>query len=278
MLKRILTAGILIPVLILFLIFSHTVAFPILWMLVALISVYEMSRALGFGRDLLVSVPAYPIAGALPFAAYYIRDIYTVLMIVFAAFTFYLLWLFAVAVFRRGKLPFARMTSQFAAILYITVSFLSVSLVRYDIAYGKYLYLLIFIGPWVTDTFAYFTGRFFGRHKLIPEISPKKTVEGAIGGTVFGALSFVGFGLVMQFAFELSVNYVALALSGLLIAFVSQIGDLIASLIKREHGVKDYGNIFPGHGGVLDRFDSVLTTAPAILILTAIGGAFAFLS
>ncbi|MBP5610924.1 MAG: phosphatidate cytidylyltransferase [Clostridia bacterium] len=129
-----------------------------------------------------------------------------------------------------------------------------------------------------TDTFAYFTGRFFGRHKLIPEVSPKKTVEGSVGGTVFCIVGYIVFGLVMQFSYGFTVNYWMLGVAGLLVAVISQIGDLIASLIKREHGIKDYGRIFPGHGGVMDRFDSVLTTSVTLWLLMQIGGGFSFLS
>lgn len=277
MLKRILTAGVLIPLLLLILFFSKTLVFPIAWALLSVMAVFEMLSALGARRDLALAWPAYPIALALPFAAYFLSDVKALWLILFGALTFFLFWLYVVAVLRRGMLAFSSVSSIFTAVLYIVVGFLSISLLRYHTEAGEYLYLLVFIAPWVTDTFAYFTGRFFGRHKLIPEISPKKTVEGAIGGTLFGILSFVVFGLVMQYALGHTPNYAVLAVSGALCAFLSQIGDLIASLIKRERGVKDYGSIFPGHGGVMDRFDSVLTTAPLLYAIFSIGGAFAAL-
>lgn len=277
MLKRILTAGVLIPLLLLILFFSKTLVFPIAWALLSVMAVFEMLSALGARRDLALAWPAYPIALGMPFAAYFLSDVKALWLILFAALTFFLFWLYVVAVLRRGRLAFSSVSSIFTAVLYIVVGFLSISLLRYHTEAGEYLYLLVFIAPWVTDTFAYFTGRFFGRHKLIPEISPKKTVEGAIGGTLFGILSFVVFGLVMQYALGHTPNYAVLAVSGALCAFLSQIGDLIASLIKRERGVKDYGSIFPGHGGVMDRFDSVLTTAPLLYAIFSIGGAFAAL-
>lgn len=277
MLTRILTAGVLIPLLLLILFFSATVVFPIAWALLSVMAVFEMLGALGVRGDVFLTWPAYPIALGMPFAAYFLSDVKGIWLILFGAMTLFLFWLYSVAVLRRGALAFSDVSSLFTAALYITVGFLSISLLRYHTEAGEYLYLLVFIAPWVTDTFAYFTGRFFGRHKLIPEISPKKTVEGAIGGTLFGILSFVVFGLVMQYALGHSPNYAVLAVSGALCAFLSQIGDLIASLIKRERGVKDYGSIFPGHGGVMDRFDSVLTTAPLLYAIFSIGGAFAAL-
>ena len=116
----------------------------------------------------------------------------------------------------------------------------------------------------MTDIFAYFTGYLLGKHKLIPDVSPKKTVEGSIGGVVFCAVSFVVFGLIYNRFFasdgaELSI--IALAVIGLITSFVAQIGDLSLSVVKRHFGIKDYGWIFPGHGGVLDRFDSIFAVA-----------------
>lgn len=117
----------------------------------------------------------------------------------------------------------------------------------------------IFILAWVTDTCAYFTGYFFGKHKLIPEVSPKKTVEGAIGGIVGTTL------VTVAYAFIFNKDFLQFSLFlGLAGGVLSQVGDLIASKIKRYTGVKDFGNLMPGHGGVLDRFDSILITAPLV--------------
>ena len=134
---------------------------------------------------------------------------------------------------------------------------------------GKYLGWLPFIA-WVCDTFAYFTGRAFGRHKLTPLLSPKKTVEGAVGGVVFSVLFGAGFGYLVGDAFpDRGRGYVVLMM--VIIAAVasalSQIGDLTASGIKRHFNIKDYGSLIPGHGGIMDRFDSVIFIAPLIYIL-----------
>ena len=275
MLTRILTGCVLVPLLVLILFFSWTPAYPVAWAILAGIGVYEMMRVLGRVRDLLLSIPAYLIAVALPFL-FYFTDLGTTVFGIAAIV--YLLWTVTLTVFRRGTFPFGEAASVYVASLYIALGFASLCAIRYTVAYGAYLCLLCFIGPFVTDTFAYFTGRFFGRHKLIPEVSPKKTVEGSVGGTVFCMIAFAVFGIVMQFGYGLTVNYAMLAVAGLLSALISQIGDLIASLVKREHGVKDYGRIFPGHGGVMDRFDSVLTTAPMLWLLMLPGGGFAFLA
>ena len=276
MLTRILTACVLIPLLVLILFFSGTLVYPIAWAILAGIAVFETFRVFGRGKDFWLSIPAYLIALGLPFG-YFFSGFGTKILL--AAILVYLLWVISVTVFRRGTFSFADAASLFVVVIYISVGFAALSAIRYGFGdFGKYLCLLAFIGPWVTDTFAYFTGRFFGRHKLIPEVSPKKTVEGSVGGTVFCVVGYIVFGLIMQFGYGFTVTYWMLGIAGLLVAVISQIGDLIASLIKREHGIKDYGKIFPGHGGVMDRFDSVLSTSILLWLLMQIGGVFAFLS
>lgn len=101
----------------------------------------------------------------------------------------------------------------------------------------------------------------FGKHKLIPAVSPKKTVEGAIGGTLFCVAFFIGFGALLNHFTQYDISLVVMGFAGLLSALIAQIGDLAMSVIKRTYGIKDYGTIFPGHGGVLDRFDSILAVA-----------------
>ena len=128
--------------------------------------------------------------------------------------------------------------------------------------------VLAFMIAWATDTFAFATGKLFGKHKLIPEISPKKTVEGAIGGIVFATLAFLLYGFGVELFTDLTANYLVLAISGAILAVISQIGDLIASLIKREHGVKDYSNLLPGHGGIMDRFDSILAVSTPLIFIS----------
>jgi phosphatidate cytidylyltransferase len=161
----------------------------------------------------------------------------------------------------KGKVTFAEVGELFLVSVYIVAAFNAIIDVR-DFAFGgKYLYILIFAGAWITDIFAYFSGVLFGKHKLIPEVSPKKTIEGSIGGTLFCVISFIVFGLIVDGFFSMNANFIFLAISGLVVSILAQIGDLIMSVIKRQYGVKDYGKIFPGHGGVLDRFDSILATS-----------------
>lgn len=140
--------------------------------------------------------------------------------------------------------------------LYASVFFSFIVLVN-NMNYGRYLVWIIFISSWICDTAAYYSGRFFGKKKLCPELSPKKTVEGSIGGVAGSTISCTLFGI---FAVHMGVpvhiyHYIAI---GILCGVFSQFGDLFASSIKRYAGIKDYSNLIPGHGGILDRFDSVL--------------------
>ena len=116
------------------------------------------------------------------------------------------------------------------------------------------LYLVAFL----TDTFAYFTGYLFGKHKLIPKVSPKKTVEGSIGGIIGSTVGCIIFGYLFN------LDMTAMVIIGSIGSIVAQFGDLFASSIKRYVGIKDYGKLIPGHGGVLDRFDSVILVAPFV--------------
>jgi len=134
---------------------------------------------------------------------------------------------------------------------------------------GVFLVWLAFIAAWGADTCAYFTGMLFGKRKLCPELSPKKTIEGAIGGVLGAVVLAILFQILVyhyfNYTFDLANSTLAVIVA--IAAVLSIFGDLTASAIKRQTGVKDFGKLFPGHGGILDRFDSLLFTAPAIYIM-----------
>ncbi len=132
--------------------------------------------------------------------------------------------------------------------------------------YGEFFVWLIFIASFMCDTGAYFTGMLIGKHKLIPDLSPKKTIEGAVGGVVWATAAAVVYGIVIENYFMLEdVSSILLCtIIGVAGSILSQIGDLAASSFKRMVGIKDYGKLIPGHGGIMDRFDSVIITAPVV--------------
>lgn len=135
---------------------------------------------------------------------------------------------------------------------------------------GRYMILIPFILAYANDAGAYFAGLKFGKHKLAPVVSPNKTIEGLLGGLVCALAGILIYGLILQFAFRFEVNYGYALLYGLLGGGMGVFGDLCFSVIKRQTGIKDYGNLIPGHGGVLDRFDSVVTVAPLVEVLLAL--------
>lgn len=147
-------------------------------------------------------------------------------------------------------------------IIYVSIFFSFVSLVNSK-ENGNYLVWLIFISSWLSDTAAYYTGRFLGRHKLCPKVSPKKTVEGSIGGLFGSIIGCVVLGIIFQ-KYGVNIPLFHFGLIGLLSGAFSQFGDLAASSIKRHSEVKDYSHLIPGHGGILDRFDSILFSAVVV--------------
>lgn len=150
----------------------------------------------------------------------------------------------------------------FAVIYYLSLLF-------YDVHVNGVLFSLwlIFLCSWGCDTFAYCVGMLFGKHKLAPVLSPKKSIEGAIGGVVGAALLGALYGAVVNQYTVLDNTTLYFAIIGAVGAAISQFGDLVASGNKRQHNIKDYGKLIPGHGGILDRFDSVIFTAPLIYAL-----------
>lgn len=268
--KRIITAIVALCVFVPILIFANTPALPIGLAFCSILAVYEMLGCTGLRRSVAVSIPFYLCAAAIPFIIRYCPEY--LFKIAVSATLLTVLYLFAVLIFSKGKYTIPDISVSFFGIFHALVGFCAIIYVHDLVDGGAYVYLIAFIGAWVTDTFAYFCGMLFGRggkHKLIPEVSPKKTVEGSIGGIVFCVLAMILFGFIIEkidSAFH--ANYLLLAIGGLAISIVAQIGDLSMSVIKRHYGIKDYGFIFPGHGGILDRFDSVIAVSVVLAVFT----------
>lgn len=274
LLKRIITAIVCLAVFIPILLLSGEVPllFSTVMALLALVSVYEMCGCVGVRKAFYVSLPSYAaVIAEMSLAICYMQQYRGMSFKTFALWTFSLLFLyvffiFASSMLSNGGTRFSQACETIAAVVYIIVGFVSVLFTRYR-DMGAYILPLIFIGVWLTDSGAYFVGSFLGKHKLIPQVSPKKTVEGALGGILGCIVGYVMYALVLIFAFDVEVNYFYLIILAVIVSIIDQIGDLIASFMKREQGIKDFGNIFPGHGGVMDRFDSTLAVAPVILFM-----------
>ncbi|MBE6688428.1 MAG: hypothetical protein E7588_04005 [Ruminococcaceae bacterium] len=262
MLTRILTAAAGLAVFLPVMCFSGTYAFNAALAVVCVIAVYELLGVWGMKKEFAVCLPAYIYAVALPlYTAVSYKYIYNISMLM-------IFLMMLVSVMAKGKYDVGKLTAFSAFCVYAVSSFTSLLLIR-RMEQGAFVIWLVFIGAWVTDTAAYFCGRFLGKHKLIPDVSPKKTVEGAVGGVVFCTLSFLLYGFLIKSFSDTEVNFVFLAVSGVVLSIVSQAGDLVMSKLKRAYGVKDFGNLLPGHGGILDRFDSILAVALLLMIISS---------
>lgn len=177
------------------------------------------------------------------------------------------LGLMFVYVFSFPKFKAEQVMTTFFCSFYAPVLFTFIFLTR-NLPNGVYMVWMIFISSWICDTCAYLVGMAVGKHKLAPILSPKKSIEGAIGGVVGAGLVGALFGfLVLENVFaDQNITWIAAVICAAG-AVISQVGDLAASGIKRNHNIKDYGKLIPGHGGIMDRFDSVLFTAPIIYYL-----------
>lgn len=180
--------------------------------------------------------------------------------------------LFLVGIFSYGRKAELRVEAILYALLggiMIPVFFSSLIQLRMK-EHGQFLVLIPVVSSVLTDVGAYFVGVLFGRHKGITKVSPNKSAEGFVGGMAAGVLFMLAYALLLNKAFGLPVNMLYIAVYGLVGSVVTMLGDLAFSLIKRQHGVKDYGHLIPGHGGILDRFDSLIFAAPVALILVSL--------
>lgn len=226
--------------------------------LISFIGLFELYRVMKIEKNPL-GIVGYLTALSYYGLVWFDGQHYVTLMAIAA-----LMVLMSLYVFTFPRFKTEEVTVAFFGVFYVAVMLSYLYQVR-AMADGRYLVWLIFISSWGCDTSAYCVGMLFGKHKLAPVLSPKKSIEGAVGGVAGAAL--LGFLFAAVFGDnmkELASPQASCALACAIAAVISQIGDLAASAIKRNHDIKDYGHLIPGHGGILDRFDSMLFTAPAI--------------
>ena len=275
---RVITALVGIVVLVLVMLTFNTMVFNLVVAAVALIGMHEVYAALGFDRkDWLLYAVQVPYTLLVMLSSYQ-KPRGAVMAASFALILFYCIYL----VVRNGTVSYQKVSGLLMFSGIIVFCFYSLIHLKVLLPVEQYSYdaiffiLLILCFAWGGDTCAYFAGRAFGKHKLCPKVSPKKTVEGAVGGVLgtmlFGVIITVIYSVVADRteAFTRSnigvSMYLIIALLGVVAAVLGIYGDLFASVVKRQCGIKDYGTIFPGHGGILDRFDSVMFIAPFVSI------------
>ena len=245
---------------------------PPVWMaaviaVLGFIGVYELMRTVGDTKNPRHFIWPGLTAAAIPLG-FYFGCAEIVLRI---SLTFLMVILFAEAIFTYGTekpVKFQTVLSGFFGGLLIPLCLSALLQLRMR-EQGGALVIMAFVITAMSDTGGYFGGMFFGKHKGVLKCSPHKSLEGFIGSFLFGIVGILIFGVIMDKAVGIPVNYGVLVLYAVLGNVTTQIGDLAFSVIKREHGIKDYGNLIPGHGGVLDRFDSIIFTAPLVYLLVS---------
>ncbi len=260
---RLLSSVILMIIMITVVVTGGNLLFAALF-IVSLIGMMELYRVVGVNK-------AFPgVLGYLACAVYYLQVYYKTGRYELMTFIIFLMLLMFAYVFGFPKFKTEQIAVSFLGLFYVAVMLSYIYQVR-CLPDGAILVWLIFIGAWGSDTFAYCIGMLIGKHKVAPKLSPKKSVEGCIGGIVGAALLGFLFATVLRkWIHGIDNPQLAFALIGAASSVISQIGDLAASAIKRNHDIKDYGRLIPGHGGILDRFDSIIFTAPIVYYLATI--------
>lgn len=262
---RIIVSVVLLPLLLIVLLALPVVFTAVLVGVMCAVAAWELLWGTGLVR--LVRLVCYSVIMAFGVAMWCYFDmsyIAAVLgMLVFTAA------LFGELLAAKGELPFGKIALCLVAGLLIPLMLSALVRIAND-ELGRFFVLLPFLLAFTSDSGAYFAGRFFGKHKFAPVISPNKTVEGVVGGVVGAVLGMFIYCAVLDIAFRFRVNYLFALSYGILGSLGAVFGDLAFSVIKRQTGIKDYGKLIPGHGGVLDRFDSMVIVAPlteALLLL-----------
>ena len=278
---RVITSVVGLVLLAVVMVFYETIYFNLVFAAVCVIAIHELFSAYGFGKKDLYIFIGFSLMAVFVMLC---DNAYVYAMLKPAAYLF-VLFLALCVVLRFDAVSFAKLSgiAVFSAVVvFCFYSFIHLKSILPKAQYGfdaTYFVVLILAYAWGGDTCAYFAGRAFGKRKLAPVVSPKKTVEGAIGGVlgsmVLGVLVTViyvqFFGRLLGFMGMRGGYYALVAVLGAVASVLGIVGDLFASAVKRQCGIKDFGTIFPGHGGILDRFDSVLFIAPLVsMVVTAV--------
>lgn len=261
MLQRTVIGLIAVPVLVVVLYALPVWCLALAMSAIAVISVFELLWTTRFINQRCILGIACLMSGLIPVWALWFKPMWITVLGVFL----FVFILFSYGIWKPERFPFEKLSGVVLSAIIIPFFFaLIIPIARME--KGRFYVAIPFLVAWLSDIFAYFIGTFFGKTKLNVRISEKKTVEGSVAGVVAAVLGMVAYGGVLQIHYGLAPNYLLCALYGLVGAAISQVGDLALSYIKREFHIKDYGNLLPGHGGILDRFDSILFVLPLIFV------------
>lgn len=263
--QRILTALVGLVLFFVSLMFFDSIVFNFVISAVAVIGILELLSAAEITKFTPICILCGILVGITPFLSTPLMVEYRMPVYMLFVFVAFLMMLAHHNELRFADLAFAMFSSFLLGLVFSVFIYIRDMEIEKSVRF--FYIILIFGGAWLTDTFAYFTGKFFGKHKMSPQISPHKTVEGAIGGIIGCVACFILIGVAFHAITHLNINYILLIVVSLVLSVVGMLGDLTFSVIKRQYDIKDYGNILPGHGGVLDRFDSVIFTAPVLYII-----------
>jgi phosphatidate cytidylyltransferase len=260
--KQRVTSAILIIAVALPILIYGSFPFIILGLAVTIVAAYEMIQMRETVNKTPLEIKAFAVIAtvAVAFQSFNFQDFTFASGGLSMEITMLFMFLLLCFVVLRKSFTLADAGFYLIAILYVGGTLHSMLFLR---SQGLNIFIFMILVAAITDSFAYFVGRRFGKHKLAPLISPKKTVEGSIGGTIVGVLTGVVFGIITN----LHTSIPMLLLMSLVVSIVGQLGDLVASSMKREYKIKDFGKIFPGHGGVLDRLDSHMFSSLALYLV-----------
>ena len=262
---RVIAAAALIPVLLVIVLIAPAILTAIVLGILCAIAAYELLNGTGLVRGVRLTAYTAVMAFLVPIWCYYGMEHLWALL----AVMIYFVLLFAELLISHAKLRLERLAVCIVGGMLIPYMLSAlVRIMHMDLS--RYLILIPFILAFLSDSGAYFIGCSFGRHKLAPIISPNKSVEGLVGGVVFAVVGMLLYCWILNLAFDMQVSYAFAVTYGFIGSLAGAFGDLCFSAIKRQCGIKDYGNLIPGHGGILDRFDSVIVVAPLVEILCAL--------
>ena len=272
--KRILVAVIFVPILFVIMMFLPPVVWTLVVAFIASMAAAELLRATGEGKvSLPMKVITLASAAAIPIGCWQGKATVVIGVAAFAVMAC-CFWC-AIRAYDEDGGSIRLYHVLLACFGGVLISAGLSSLVALKcMEQGSYLVLFAVLLTFATDTSAYFAGVFLGKHRGITKVSPNKSLEGYIGGLIGGVVFAVIYGLVISAVADRAVNYTVMIFCGLVGALFTELGDLSFSLIKRQYGVKDYGNLLPGHGGMLDRFDSMIFCGPVVLFFVTMAPVF----